>query len=315
MAAGRRPYLTLNNRLHRHRPLRRATRRGRRLPAGLPVRNDPRRRHIGSYGSAGRTVGASIGSVSRSPTSRRLDVHGGYLASRRRRPTSSRSRRGGLPRDTRDPRHSAAARGSHPRARRLAMNPSDAWRKGFLAGIFDAEGSCSQDSCGSPTRTRRSSSGPGLPRHFGFAPSSRTRPAERAAQRPPARRYAGAAAVLPHRRPAITRKRSLEGRAIKSTPTCGWSSVEPLGVEMPMYDITTGTGDFIANGVVSHNCFARPTHEYLDFDAGRDFESRSSSRSTRPRCCGPSCAAVVGQSRSRWGRTRTRTSGSRGATG
>ena len=32
---------------------------------------------------------------------------------------------------------------------------------------------------------------------------------------------------------------------------------------MPMYDITTGTGDFIANGVVSHNCFARRTHTYL----------------------------------------------------
>ena len=32
---------------------------------------------------------------------------------------------------------------------------------------------------------------------------------------------------------------------------------------MRLYDITTGTGDFIANGVVSHNCFARPTHTYL----------------------------------------------------
>ena len=41
---------------------------------------------------------------------------------------------------------------------------------------------------------------------------------------------------------------------------------------MELYDITTGTGDFIANGVVSHNCFARPTHTYLDFNAGRDFE-------------------------------------------
>ena len=39
-----------------------------------------------------------------------------------------------------------------------------------------------------------------------------------------------------------------------------------------MFDITTGTGDFIANGVVSHNCFARRTHTYLDLDAGRDFE-------------------------------------------
>ena len=49
-------------------------------------------------------------------------------------------------------------------------------------------------------------------------------------------------------------------------------SVKPLGMELPLYDITTGTGDFIADGVVSHNCFARPTHKYLDFDAGRDFE-------------------------------------------
>ena len=50
------------------------------------------------------------------------------------------------------------------------------------------------------------------------------------------------------------------------------AEVEPLGKTLPLYDITTGTGDFIANGVVSHNCFARPTHKYLDFDAGRDFE-------------------------------------------
>jgi hypothetical protein len=41
-----------------------------------------------------------------------------------------------------------------------------------------------------------------------------------------------------------------------------------------MYDITTGTGDFIANGVVSHNCFARNTHTYLDLDAGQDFNSK-----------------------------------------
>jgi len=41
-----------------------------------------------------------------------------------------------------------------------------------------------------------------------------------------------------------------------------------------MYDITTGTGDFIANGVVSHNCFARNSHTYLDLDAGADFDTR-----------------------------------------
>jgi DNA repair photolyase len=50
------------------------------------------------------------------------------------------------------------------------------------------------------------------------------------------------------------------------------AEIEPLGRATPLYDITTGTGDFIANGVVSHNCFARPTHTYLDFNAGEDFE-------------------------------------------
>ncbi|MGH3297894.1 MAG: Rv2578c family radical SAM protein, partial [Trebonia sp.] len=33
-------------------------------------------------------------------------------------------------------------------------------------------------------------------------------------------------------------------------------------------------GDFIANGVVSHNCFARNTHTYLDLDAGHDFDTK-----------------------------------------
>src|SRR5262249_26523656 len=51
-------------------------------------------------------------------------------------------------------------------------------------------------------------------------------------------------------------------------------SIEPLGLHLPMFDITTGTGDFIANGVVSHNCFARNSHTYLDLDSGRDFDSK-----------------------------------------
>jgi DNA repair photolyase len=50
------------------------------------------------------------------------------------------------------------------------------------------------------------------------------------------------------------------------------TAIDALGDERTMYDITTGTNDFIADGVVSHNCFARPTHTYLDFNAGEDFE-------------------------------------------
>ena len=43
---------------------------------------------------------------------------------------------------------------------------------------------------------------------------------------------------------------------------------------MRLYDITTGTEDFIANGVVSHNCYARPSHSYLGLSPGLDFETK-----------------------------------------
>ena len=72
--------------------------------------------------------------------------------------------------------------------------------------------------------------------------------------------------------PAVNRKRSIEGEMVKTSSELSVAAIEPLGRALPLYDITTGTGDFIANGVVSHNCFARPTHKYLDFDVGRDFE-------------------------------------------
>lgn len=49
-------------------------------------------------------------------------------------------------------------------------------------------------------------------------------------------------------------------------------SIAPAGKGQQLFDITTGTGDFIADGVVSHNCFARPTHTFLGFNPGRDFE-------------------------------------------
>ncbi|QAY69672.1 Rv2578c family radical SAM protein [Xylanimonas protaetiae] len=74
--------------------------------------------------------------------------------------------------------------------------------------------------------------------------------------------------------PAITRKLDILGRAVRSTSDLGVVSVEDLGFDQQMVDITTGTGDFVANGVVSHNCFARPTHEYLELDAGKDFDTQ-----------------------------------------
>ena len=65
----------------------------------------------------------------------------------------------------------------------------------------------------------------------------------------------------------------LEGRAFKNSADLRIVSIDPIGMR-DLFDITTGTGDFIANGVVSHNCFARPSHEYLDMGAGTDFDTK-----------------------------------------
>ena len=74
--------------------------------------------------------------------------------------------------------------------------------------------------------------------------------------------------------PAITRKLEIVGQALKSSVRSGVSSIESLGGAQVLYDITTETGDFIANGVVSHNCYARPSHAYLELSPGLDFETR-----------------------------------------
>ena len=65
-----------------------------------------------------------------------------------------------------------------------------------------------------------------------------------------------------------------QNQVVSSNPALTVELIEPLGVELPMYDITTDTGDFVASGVISHNCFARPTHAYLGLDTGADFDRR-----------------------------------------
>jgi DNA repair photolyase len=153
------------------------------------------------------------------------------------------------------------------------LSPSDEWRKGFLAGVFDAEGTTS----GGVVRISN-----GDPMILDCTAASLRRLGFDAVMEPPAQngrrnvRIRGGLVELLRflhlTDPAISRKRGLEGRALESNARLGVVSIERLAGAMKLYDITTGTGDFIADGVVSHNCFARPTHKYLDFDAGRDFE-------------------------------------------
>ena len=159
---------------------------------------------------------------------------------------------------------------------RWPQEPTEEWRKGFLAGVFDAEGTYSHsvlriahtdhemirqtadclhrlgfDVVREEPLTAGASSSlhvrGGLPEHFRFFHTVD---------------------------PAVTGKRTVDGTAVMGRGRLAVTDIESLGVSLPMFDITTGTGDFVANGVVSHNCFARHTHTYLDLDAGRDFDTR-----------------------------------------
>ena len=193
--------------------------------------------------------------------------------------------------------------------------PADDWCKGFLAGIFDAEGIFSGGVI------RISNTDPAIIDWTTCClPAARlpfvvedTRTSERAEIRPDPRRPRAACASST--RPTRRSRASARSRAARSSRDAKLEvvSIEPLGMELPLYDITTGTGDFIANGVVSHNCFARPTHEYLDLNAGRDFERGDRRQGQRARgAAGRSWRGRRGSaSTSRWARTPTRTSGSR----
>jgi DNA repair photolyase len=159
---------------------------------------------------------------------------------------------------------------------RWPTSPSLDWQKGFLAGIFDAEGSYSQSAL-RICNTDRAIIGWTIACMYALGFKVVVEPTTRANGLRVIRLRGGLRQALRFFHttdPAITRKRSIEGRAIKSDAPLGVVSVEPLGLDVPMYDITTGTGDFISHGVVSHNCYARQSHTYLDLDAGHDFDSK-----------------------------------------
>jgi DNA repair photolyase len=156
------------------------------------------------------------------------------------------------------------------------LDPSPGWCKGFLAGIFDGEGSYGGGIL------RFSNTDLDILGHIASALDrlgfrSRFEITTNPNGLCTIRLLGGIREALRFFHttdPAITRKRSIEGKAIKNNSPLRVTSIESLDVTVPMYDITTGTGDFIANGVVSHNCFARKSHTYLDLDYGKDFDSR-----------------------------------------
>jgi DNA repair photolyase len=151
-------------------------------------------------------------------------------------------------------------------------DPSGAWCRGFLAAVFDADGSARDGVL------RIAIAEFALVRVLAVLGRFRFDLALEGARsgEPLVVRLRGG--VRDHLRflhltdPAVTRTATIADRPVRSDPSLRVVAVEPLGLELPLYDITTGTGDFLADGVVSHNCFARPTHAYLNLDPLGDFE-------------------------------------------
>jgi DNA repair photolyase len=71
-----------------------------------------------------------------------------------------------------------------------------------------------------------------------------------------------------------TEESEIEGAIVRSRADLAITRIEALDQSMRLYDITTGTEDFIANDVVSHNCYARPSHGYVGLSPGLDFETK-----------------------------------------
>lgn len=146
------------------------------------------------------------------------------------------------------------------------------YRRGFLAGFFDAEGHngtslrMSQLDLGPLERVQKYAFSLG----FDFE-------LEKQSDRASSLRLVGSIAdrlrFFSVCRPAIRRKMdAVFGRRLRIDPD-PIEAIEPAG-EADVVDIETSTGTFFAAGLATHNCYARPTHEYLGYSAGLDFETK-----------------------------------------
>ncbi|ANY09531.1 hypothetical protein [Pseudonocardia sp. HH130630-07] len=166
------------------------------------------------------------------------------------------------------------------------QRPGPGWSAGFLGGILDA---CGEVSAGVlrivPVDAGLTRATVDALRRLGF------RVASEASGRPGVRALRVLGGVAEQLRlvgiadPAVSRVRDVGGALVEEPPDGAPRvvGVRDTGRIVPMFDITTGTGDFVAAGVVSHNCFARNTHTYLDLDAGADFDSQIVVKVNAPR--------------------------------
>jgi DNA repair photolyase len=153
--------------------------------------------------------------------------------------------------------------------------PTGEWYRGFLAGAFGSTGRSDRLAVVFTSRdeTFLSRVTDALT-HLGLPSRSITRRPLGAAPSVETARDLWAALRFRHLTGVAGAPLDASGVGVRSDGQLAVVDIEPLGLTLPLVDITTGTGDFVADGVVSHNCFARNTHTYLDLDAGRDFDTK-----------------------------------------
>ncbi|HEV8571390.1 MAG TPA: intein-containing Rv2578c family radical SAM protein [Actinoplanes sp.] len=153
--------------------------------------------------------------------------------------------------------------------------PTGSWFRGFLAGAFGATGSA--DRLGivftSGDRAYLSRVTDALT-HLGLPSRRPAKPRPGASHSVEVARDLWAALRFRHLTGVTGARLDASGIGVRSDAQLEVVDVEALELTLPLFDISTGTGDFIADGVVSHNCFARNTHTYLDLDAGHDFDTK-----------------------------------------
>jgi DNA repair photolyase len=158
--------------------------------------------------------------------------------------------------------------------------PTADWHRGFLAGAFGAVGRAERLAVvfesGDPVYLRRIAE---ALTHLGMVARTPARVRTPAVRGPASlgrvetERHLEAALRFRHITGASQMPLDASGVGVRTERRLAVADIEDLGLTLPLFDISTGTGDFIADGVVSHNCFARNTHTYLDLDAGHDFDT------------------------------------------
>jgi DNA repair photolyase len=163
-------------------------------------------------------------------------------------------------------------------ALRWPEHPAGEWYHGFLAGAFGSTGHTDRLAVIFTSRDEMFLRWiTDALTHLGVPSRRPSRPAPGAVDPPGSVetvRDLWAALRFRHLTGVLDAPLDASGIGVRSDGQLTVVDIEPLGLTLPLYDLSTGTGDFVADGVISHNCFARNTHTYLDFDSGHDFDSK-----------------------------------------